>query len=279
MRDKKINKFGQEDDSRGLELSTYVVKAPRKTQVKTLEVSKPRVCKSTAIEKAAPNIYTQSQSTLRTRMSPASLYNMIKDLDPNQRKAVEDIGFGSLLTLGFGELYSKLNLFLVQNFEPYGRTLYLQDGKLNIDVEDVHLTLGLPMGAKVVKGATSDNDTEEFSVLLNKWRDIWGLKTGSPETSKMCHKILKLGSGDDFKRSFVVFFVSSCLNGHKSAKCNYKILFSLMRTNEISQLNWCQYTLKKLVEAVVCWRENPTPNFKGSVIFLMVIIPTHTYII
>ena len=70
--------------------------------------------------------------------------------------------------------------------------------------------------------------------------------------------------GDDFKRDFVVFVVSSMLKGHQSKMSNYKILYSLINVNEIRNLNWCLYTLKSFSTSVEKWKKKPT-------IFLLVL--------
>ncbi|XP_057249347.1 uncharacterized protein LOC130590809 [Beta vulgaris subsp. vulgaris] len=202
-----------------------------------------------------------------SRMSPSGLQSMIESMSSEQRQAVKDIGFGVFLELGFGALNNKLSLWLIENFDPYSRTLYVRDGKITIDREDVQVTLGLPMGSKAVKEAIKDDDNEEYSILLEQWRSIWGLDKGSPKTTKMPERILTLGAEDDFKRSFVVFVVSSCLHGHKNQFCNYKILFSLMHTSEISQMDWCQYTIDCLIDAILIWKKNPC-GFTGSLLFL-----------
>ena len=54
----------------------------------------------------------------------------------------------------------------------------------------------------------------------------------------MGKKIVARGDyGDDFKRDFVVFAVSSMVKGHQDRKSNYKILYSLMNVNEIRNHN------------------------------------------
>ena len=83
----------------------------------------------------------------------------------------------------------------------------------------------------------------------------------------MGKKIVARGDyGDDFKRDFVVFIVSSIVKGHQDRKSNYKILYSLMNVNEIRNCNWCLYTLKSLSTLVEKWKKKPT----GPLTFLSV---------
>ena len=72
--------------------------------------------------------------------------------------------------------------------------------------------------------------------------------------------------GDDFKRDFMVFVVSSMVKGHQDRKANYKILYSLMNINEIRNRNWCLYTLKIRSTLVEKWKKKPT----GPLTFLSV---------
>ena len=83
---------------------------------------------------------------------------------------------------------------------------------------DVHVTLGLPMGLlKVVKPENEINVTDEFRSLLNHWKQQWSKHDSIPK----CRELIKMiqgqvDGGEDFKRNFVMFMVSTCLHGNQS---------------------------------------------------------------
>lgn len=81
-----------------------------------------------------------------SRMSPLGLYDLIRCLNEIQRLAVKELGFGGLLFLETSILPVFLSWWLVSNYDPYSHTLKLKRGWLDITAEDVHLTLGFPLG-------------------------------------------------------------------------------------------------------------------------------------
>ncbi|CAH9119977.1 unnamed protein product [Cuscuta europaea] len=76
--------------------------------------------------------------------------------------------------------------------------------------------------------------------------------------------------GDVFKRNFVVFTVSCLIRGNQSIKSNFKILLSLIKVNEIKNLNWCKYARRSLMDAGEEWQAQPTKMFTGPLLFLMI---------
>lgn len=222
----------------------------------------------------------ESFTKFQSRMSPRGLSQLVKKIkdDQDKHQAVCDIGFGSLLDFDLMKLDDSLCMWLVQNFHPYSRTLRLGSGKeLVITEEDIHCTLGIPMGSKEVIEACPDMNNEEYNKFLSSWRSSWGLSNSVPKTTVLGNSIMERGHGDQFKIDFVVYIVSSFLNGKQDAFCKSKILYSLMNVNEIKDYNWCSYTMKGLLDAVELWQANPKRYFKGCITFLMVsVIFTHS---
>ncbi|GFQ01367.1 hypothetical protein PHJA_002280600 [Phtheirospermum japonicum] len=207
---------------------------------------------------------TSSDDRVLTRMSPKKL------LSQNQRQAVKDIGFGSLLEIRINECDGKLCRYLVDNFDVCRCGLDFGKEEIILIEEDVLCTLDFPKGGLAVVEKNA-NEIGEYMELLAKWRERWGIELGSLITCNMADKIIeRVDYGDWFIRDVVVFSMSSIIKGHTNRRSNYKILYSLIDVNIIKDLNWCAYTLTSLLGAIESWKNNPTSNFTSPLIFLLV---------
>lgn len=139
---------------------------------------------------------------------------------------------------------------------------------MEITYEDVYMTLGIPMGSKVVEEATSMDTNLEYQQLFNQQKSQW-----SSEESLCTTKILKKmedqkDGGDNFITNFVVFVVSRLIKEQQNLKPNHKILKALVNIEEIRDLNWCEYTWKSLVTCTRDWKKK-SGAYKGPMLFLM----------
>ncbi|XP_031106287.1 uncharacterized protein LOC116010934 [Ipomoea triloba] len=207
---------------------------------------------------------------LQTRMSPKHFRELLSSLNSAQQQAVQDIGFGSMLTMTVFDWDSRLTRYLVQKFDPYKCSLDLQGDQMRISADDVYSTLELPNGQDPVIEATSETEPAEYVNLLTEWRHIWEITNGSPLIGRMPAKMIERGdSGDWFKRDFVILLVSSILKGNQSRNAAYKVLYSLADVSKIKDLNWCEYTFKSLIDSVESWKKKPNAFFCGPALFLM----------
>lgn len=213
-----------------------------------------------------------STAMLKTRMSPAQFQKLIENLTDQQKNAVRDIGFGSLLQLQVTCGDNKLSTYLVQNFDVYRCALKLEDEEMLLTEDDVDSTLGLPHGPLQVIEGNNSNATEDYNNLLTQWRARWNVPTCGPITKTLCDGILAMKEhGDMFKRDFVVFVVSTMLKGHTNRSSNFKVLYSLINVDKIKEYNWCRYVFTSLIRSVERWKKKPTSNFTGPLVFLLVI--------
>ncbi|XP_031131949.1 uncharacterized protein LOC116033338 [Ipomoea triloba] len=207
---------------------------------------------------------------LQTRMSPKHFRELLSSLNPAQQQAVQDIGFGSMLTLTVFYWDSRLTRYLLEQFDPYKCSLDLQGDQMRISADDVYSTLELPNGQYHVIEGTSETEPEEYVNLLTEWRHRWEVTKGSPLTRSMPAKMIERGdSGDWFKRDFVIMLVSSLLKGNQSRNAAYKVLYSLADVSRIKDLNWCEYTFKSLIDSAESWKKKPNAYFCGPALFLM----------
>ncbi|KAK9665832.1 hypothetical protein RND81_14G139500 [Saponaria officinalis] len=203
--------------------------------------------------------------SLRTRMSPA---------------AIKNIGFGGLLHLQTDTIPGQLAYWLASSFDPYKSSL--MDEHLPIQDVDIHIALGILIRPRVVNEAVHNDKSEEFSHQVEKWKLQYD-KDKKIESKDILAKMkLQRDGGEDFKRNFIVYIVSTFLGGVKSSIVSLKILKTLGNIDDIPLYNWCEFTRKKLVENVILWQkeelrlESGKKNvFKGPIMVLVYIYLDH----
>ncbi|KAK9682347.1 hypothetical protein RND81_10G066900 [Saponaria officinalis] len=215
--------------------------------------------------------------SLRTRMSPAGLYNFIKENPSNEHlQAIKNIGFGGLLHLQTDTIPGQLAYWLASSFDPYKSSL--MDEHLPIQDVDIHIALGISIGPRVVNEAVHNDKSEDFSHQVEKWKLQYDKDKKIESKDILAQMKLQRDGGEDFKRNFIVYIVSTFLGGVKSSIVSLKILKTLGNIDDIPLYNWCEFTRKKLVENVILWQkeelrlESGKENvFKGPIMVLVYI--------
>ncbi|KAJ8428365.1 hypothetical protein Cgig2_015883 [Carnegiea gigantea] len=135
-----------------------------------------------------PKTKKSKPKEFNNRMSPKGLRQLIEKLNDKQKEAVKEIGFGSFLYLRF-----------------------------RVIERDVYMALALPKGPlEVIEANNETNSSTEFETLLKQWREQWPERDGVPEFGEMVEMICsQLDGGEDLKRNFVLFVVSTCTNGNQ----------------------------------------------------------------
>ncbi|XP_074302420.1 uncharacterized protein LOC141633978 [Silene latifolia] len=204
------------------------------------------------------NVFPKS---LRTRVCIAKFQNFMKRLSPEQREAVNEIGFGCLLELDITQICGDLGIWLVRNINPYSLTLTLApNSSFRITEVDVYLALKLSCGPKYVEEAKDRGNDEVVEEAIINWKKRWGVRKGvtAPVTTTMPDKILTHGHGDNFKVDFVIYTCSNLLYGDQARHCNYKLLMALLEPSQICNFNWCEYVIRALVKVRKEFRKNPS---------------------
>ncbi|KAK9756449.1 hypothetical protein RND81_01G098400 [Saponaria officinalis] len=175
--------------------------------------------------------------SLRTRMSPSGLYNFVKENPSNEQlEAIKNIGFGGLLQIQTDTIPGQLAYWLASSFDPYKCSL--MDEQLPIQDVDIHIALGIPIGPRVVNEAIHNDKSEEFAREVEKWQ-LQYEKDKKIETKGIIAKMKQQrDGGEDFKRNFIVYIVSTFLGGLKSSIASLKILKTLTNVDDIPHYNW-----------------------------------------
>ncbi|KAL2933204.1 hypothetical protein RDABS01_016323, partial [Bienertia sinuspersici] len=207
--------------------------------------------------------------TLRSRMSPCSVVQVVGGLTQKQLKGIRDIGFGSLEFLKVSQLPLQLGLWIVKNFDANTCCLCIPDSEpLHITSEHVHEVLGLPIGGEDIDLDCSFKDKD----LLNRWKNQF-------KKNSICVKIgdltsfLKQNRSNSlmFKRNFVILCVSTIMSGGQNMNVNHWILRYLGDVDRIKNLNWSKFILDCLVDSKKYWDKLPSRYFPGSLLFLMLL--------
>ncbi|CAA0814655.1 Unknown protein [Striga hermonthica] len=192
----------------------------------------------------------------------------VTGLTDAKKRAVREMGLGSLLDLAITSAPSKMGFWLVENFNHMDRKLQLYGGeKVHVKEYDVHAVLGLPHGEIEI----SNKKKRASSTLLDEWIRMFDVRnTSNITTSKVLEKMDTCVDGDDwFKRHFIVLMVSclfeSCLNG----MANFRLLHAFADLSTVSKINWCSYMIQCLVDTKRAWESNGKKNkYSGPLLFL-----------
>ena len=89
---------------------------------------------------------------------------------------------------------------------------------------------------------------------------------GTPKHSQMPqHMLNQADTWKSFKRNFVLYVVSCFFNGSKDICAPY-FTKNVMNVEDITTINWCQYTIHRLCESA----KKGASNFDRPNLFLMV---------
>ncbi|KAJ8421971.1 hypothetical protein Cgig2_027294 [Carnegiea gigantea] len=172
-------------------------------------------------------------------------------------------GFGGMLAVRTRLIPKRLARWLLESYDSWETSLKLPNGKVLIYEEDVHATLGLPVGPFEVREAkTLDNDTE-YATFLEHWRQ-------RPPVGSMEYGIIQRGGhGAKFIVDFIIYAISTCIIANANGTCHFHVLNILRNVNDIRKYNWCAYVIKCLNDAVIEWKADKTKFFTGPSLFLM----------
>ncbi|KAJ8419980.1 hypothetical protein Cgig2_011904 [Carnegiea gigantea] len=129
------------------------------------------------------NVEHELSKKLKIKHVAQGFAQLIKNLNDKQKEAVKEISFVNFLYLQVDMIPGKLAVWLVRNFDACSCSLLLAHGRMRVTEHNVHMTLGLPNG---------------------------------PLSIPKCGKVIEMmqsqaDGGEDFRRNFVMFVVSTCL--------------------------------------------------------------------
>ncbi|KAG4983874.1 hypothetical protein JHK87_028623 [Glycine soja] len=189
---------------------------------------------------AAPNPKPRKQTKLVTRCSPGRLFKVLQRLTPEQKEAVKSMGFGSLLGLRCRTLRRSLCLWLLERFDTTNCSLEICNVDVPLTPNDVEMVLGLSASGKEV---VNSGPEDMISDLRNSYNAInHGISVRLLE-----EQLATAESGDDFKRSFVLYVLGTLLCPTARLDVSPSFLHFLTNMDLVHQYNWGKFLLDRLV--------------------------------
>ncbi|KAL2904198.1 O-fucosyltransferase 36, partial [Bienertia sinuspersici] len=188
-----------------------------------------------------------------------------------QKKDIMSIGLWRFLDLDIDEMPSDLCLWLIRHFNHFQSSVKLKNGHLDLGIDDIHIVFGLPKCGNSVQLAGSKETSLEYNELVGVWLEHLGKDRSNVTISDIVCKMKEQeGGGENFKRNFVIMFVSTSIKGNQKGMPNYKLLKCLGDVNSIRSLNWSQFALEPLADCAREWKEaDGTYLFTGSILALL----------
>ncbi|CAI9108536.1 OLC1v1008158C1 [Oldenlandia corymbosa var. corymbosa] len=146
------------------------------------------------------------------------------------------MGFDALVDLKIKNIPTALCSFLANNFQTGARQVPLNGNNvLDIKQEDVVAVLDLPRGPKPVEEfKQNDPAITDHAEMVDAFKKRMGYSNKFLPTRSTAAQLIagRKDFGDDFKRDFLVFIVSTFLHGNTTSKIIMNILKSLLNMNE-----------------------------------------------
>ncbi|KAH6805891.1 hypothetical protein C2S51_030722 [Perilla frutescens var. frutescens] len=204
---------------------------------------------------------------LKSRTTPRILYDAIKKFTAEQKSAVESLGFGSILQLSIKEVPQVLSHWLVSNFDPQSCELILQrDRRLHIDENDVSLIMGFPSGAMRIEKKYRC----ERCNLTKQWQEKFARNEHRIRPIDVSDKMEEDKAGGKwFKVHFMVLLTNSLIESTGNGYVHPQLVHIFDDVDRICEYNWCEYTIRCLVQKALLWRKKRDKGYNGPIMFLM----------
>ncbi|KAL1554277.1 hypothetical protein AAHA92_14855 [Salvia divinorum] len=209
----------------------------------------------------------EKRRTLAGRRSPLYFVEMLQSLNDKQRAAVKEIGVDTLLHYNIKSIPRVLARYLLENFEPISCTIVLNsDDLLFLDEEDVHITLGFPMGPLPI-------ERKKFQKNLNIKSEIAKSCSGGQNAMVPNYIVEQLHKdkegGQWFKWNFMILVEVTLINTPPDGNVRPKILDYISDVENIKKYNWCRYVISELLKTHKSWIKKPDKVFGGPSVFVV----------
>uniref|UniRef100_A0A803MUZ1 Ubiquitin-like protease family profile domain-containing protein n=1 Tax=Chenopodium quinoa TaxID=63459 RepID=A0A803MUZ1_CHEQI len=197
------------------------------------------------------------------------------NFSPEQKQAVEEIGFGGLLHLKLKTLNRQMLPWLVENFNAGSCMFTIATGKeFVVTRNDICDVLCLPLSDICVPELNKNSEDESVDkCIIQAWRSDYGLSGKQPlHLSKLESRMVDLvDGGEEFKWCFVLQAMSSFLAPTTNRTVSLKLLKAVEKVDEIKTFDWCSYVLKKLKKAVQKYKDDENAqNVSGCLLALQI---------
>ncbi|VFR00939.1 unnamed protein product [Cuscuta campestris] len=171
------------------------------------------------------------------------------------------MGFGSILGLRCRTLRRSLCLWLLERFNAVRCSLEICGERVPLTPRDVELVMGLAASGEDVVNSGPDESILEL-------RKKYGATNCGISVRVLEERITSLDSGEDFKRSFVLYVLGTLLCPTARLDVSPSFLHFLTNMDLIHQYNWAKFLLDRLVREVSRFRQGKQRAVGGCLLFL-----------
>ena len=244
---------------------SVVVAAECRTPLKTITPTEHK--NGTKSSNVKPYIrYTGER--LKIRSATSNVCKMISGLRSEQMRAINSIGFGSILNFNVDIIPTGLGFWLLRNYDPETCTLNVGSHTISITRELVHNIFGVPMGELEIEETqrprTADAVVGEWNAQFENGE---GVRMSPCNLQKRIERMTSCGR--HFILNFLIFINTFLGETTQNNTINRFFLPSIKRGVDIASFDWCTYMITTLNRCTTLWRDTKKP-FHGSVALLAV---------
>lgn len=207
-----------------------------------------------------------TNNTLHLRCDPGNLLAATRNLSDEQKKAVTEMGFGSLISLDISKIPSRLSLWLLQNYNEDKNEINIGNDIIKITPSLVHECLGIPMGD--IEVLEKNKPRKGICPRLDEFKNQFDNSRIS--VIKVIEKVKNMSSsGRVFKTNFLVIFNTLLGEATKCTTVNQKFINWITSDDEIPKMNWCRYIMRCLSRTKKGWKGGKD-QYTGPALFLAV---------
>nr|XP_048326885.1 uncharacterized protein LOC107413262 isoform X2 [Ziziphus jujuba var. spinosa] len=184
------------------------------------------------------------KQSFEIRCSSNRLSALVATFSEEKRKAVQEIGFGSLINNNLCGIRKDLCIWLVQKFDPLTTSIDLHGKVFKISSKDVERLMGLIDSGSSVELIKPTPDMED----MMKKHCTSEQRISIAQLNKRLSKATV--ANDDFKIRFTLFVIGTILCPGLSGKLPASYLHLLKNVDSIRQKNWASWTFSSLIESV-----------------------------
>ncbi|XP_048502977.1 uncharacterized protein LOC125498749 [Beta vulgaris subsp. vulgaris] len=202
----------------------------------------------------------------RTNCCGKRLCELNEAFTSEQKKAVTEIGFGSLLHLKITRTNNALSAWLVDRFDGGSGMFKVGYGKeFKVNQYDVYDVFQFPMveGQDVLDVSRGPNADNPHFDLKASWREYFKVdrEKGQIGLSAVYSELKKLVDGGEvFKKLYVLFAFSSFLAPVTNNTLDLRLVLAVHEVQKIPHYNWCKYILGRLMYANVLFKNSMWSN-------------------
>ncbi|KAG6429510.1 hypothetical protein SASPL_107562 [Salvia splendens] len=241
-------------------------KVPGSKKVAKDKVNKGKDKVGEGVEKGETDEENLRHEALKLKTSPRKIIELFQSLNKEQLHEVIDMGFGELQHFGIAEVPGKLAYDLVKGFNYVDCTIQLENQRLSIYQEDVHVTLGLPIGGTLINRVSRQKKKPFFDEVARRV----GKHVERVLPEDLIKEALKYKTGGEwFRKVFLLIVDTVLINPCGDGKCRTHIDHLFRDISVVKEYNWCAYVLETLAVAVKSWRSTKNTPFTGPISFLV----------